>query len=249
MGSLELFLKTVREKNSGSLGKDGVACHWTVINIVAAENHLYLLSTRLRALPKYSKSWVWCLRRDGLHYHHYPGLCLWVRTWYEIALLIFSLWTSLPDLEQCFQESLSLSSCGKWQNSLKRRATWYFCPGCVKMGLVLPIYSEIGQREPTGMAEVVEKMLVWESRRDVLWLVSTNMSIISHWHVLLLLCWYCFVKTEALNKLWILSVGNCTKLKAAVLAVISSSDFIMPGTVVDAVREGSAWWMQWEMAL
>lgn len=51
---------------------------------------------------------------------------------------------------------------------------------CVRMGLVLPMYSGIGQHEPTGMAEVVEELLVWDSRRDVLWLVSTNMSIISH---------------------------------------------------------------------
>lgn len=48
------------------------------------------------------------------------------------------------------------------------------------MGLVLPMYSEIGQHEPTGMAEEMEGVLVWDSRRDVLWLVSTNMSIISH---------------------------------------------------------------------
>lgn len=42
------------------------------------------------------------------------------------------------------------------------------------------MYSEIGQDEPTGMAEEVEGVLVWDSRRDVLWLMSTNMSIISH---------------------------------------------------------------------
>lgn len=128
------------------------------------------------------------LGRDVLHYHHYPGLCLWVRTWYEIALLIFSLRTSLSLLEQRFQESLSLSSCGEWQNRLKKRGTWCFFPPCVRIVLLLPMYSEIGQDEPTGMAEEVEGVLVWDSRRDVLWLVSTNMSIISRWHVLLSLC-------------------------------------------------------------
>lgn len=46
------------------------------------------------------------LGRDVVHYHHFPGLCLWVRTRYEIALLIFSLWASLTVLEQHFQESL-----------------------------------------------------------------------------------------------------------------------------------------------
>lgn len=66
------------------------------------------------------------------------------------------------------------------RTGLKEEAHDAFSPHCVRVGLVLPIYSEIGQREPTGMAEEVKGVLVWDSRKDVLWLLSTSMSIISH---------------------------------------------------------------------
>lgn len=65
------------------------------------------------------------------------------------------------------------------RTGLKREAHDAFFPPCVRIVLLLPMYSEIGQDEPTRMAEEVEGVLVWDSRRDVLWLVSTNMSIIS----------------------------------------------------------------------